>query len=144
MVLLGIIRIAIPQYPSEKINFFLNSDLSLQQIIIFMYGWARDFPQNDIAYEAGITPTSYHTLVVWCNFYRKNCEQNLIDHSMVTGGLNASGSPKMMKIDDCNFFHKKYRGQWRDGHWVFEGIERSSRKCFLVEVSDRTAETLSA
>jgi len=32
--------------------------------------------------------------------------------------------------------------QWRDGHWVFGGIERDSGKCFLIEVPDRCAATL--
>ena len=48
-----------------------------------------------------------------------------------------------MEIDESKYFHRKYhRGQYRDGHWVFGGIERVSGKCFLVEVPDRTAATL--
>jgi hypothetical protein len=34
------------------------------------------------------------------------------------------------------------RGQWREGHWVFGGVERNSEKYFLVEVPDRTEVTL--
>ncbi|KAK9709876.1 hypothetical protein QE152_g26375 [Popillia japonica] len=50
---------------------------------------------------------------------------------------------KVVEIDESKFFHRKYhRGQWREGHWVFGGIERGSGKCFLVEVADRAAETL--
>jgi hypothetical protein len=51
---------------------------------------------------------------------------------------------KVVEINESKFFHRKYhRGQWRAGHWVFGGIERYTKKCFLVEVPDRTAETLS-
>ena len=32
----------------------------------------------------------------------------------------------------------------RRGHWVFGGIECDFGKCFLVEVPDRTVETLRA
>jgi hypothetical protein len=40
------------------------------------------------------------------------------------------------------FFTGNTTGQWREGHWVFGGIERNSGKCFLVEVPDRTEATL--
>jgi hypothetical protein len=40
-------------------------------------------------------------------------------------------------LDESKFFHRKYnRGRWKRGTWVFGG------KCFLVEVDDRRAETL--
>ena len=51
--------------------------------------------------------------------------------------------PKIVEIDESKFFHRKYhRGQWREGHWVFGGIERGTKKCFLVEVAQRNAQTL--
>jgi hypothetical protein len=84
-------------------SFFSGSHLSLQQILLIIYGWAKD---------------------------------------IVIGGLNDDMTSKVVEIDESKFFHRKYhRGQWR--HWVFGGIERNTRKCFLVEVPDRTAETLS-
>ena len=36
---------------------------------------------------------------------------------------------------------KDNRGRKVDGVWVFGGIERDSRRCFLVTVEDRSAET---
>jgi len=48
-----------------------------------------------------------------------------------------------VEIDETKYFHRKYhRGVWKEGHWVFGGIERGSRKCFMVEVADRRADTL--
>jgi hypothetical protein len=86
-------------------SFFSGSHLSLQQILLIIYGWAKD---------------------------------------IVIGGLNDDMTSKVVEIDESKFFHRKYhRGQWRAGHWVFGGIERNTKKCFLVEVPDRTAETLS-
>ncbi|KAK9731651.1 hypothetical protein QE152_g13471 [Popillia japonica] len=71
------------------------------------------------------------------------CEQSLIDNPTIIGGLNEDLTAKVVEIDESKFFHRKYhRGQWREGHWVFGGIERGSGKCFLVEVADRAAETL--
>ncbi|KAK9754939.1 hypothetical protein QE152_g903 [Popillia japonica] len=65
--------------------------------------------------------------------------KRLTSQSFFTGDLTA----KVVEIDESKFFHRKYhRGQWRESHWVFGGIERGSGKCFLVELADRAAETL--
>ncbi|CAH1381532.1 unnamed protein product [Tenebrio molitor] len=62
----------------------------------------------------------------------------------LTGVLFVEMSSKVVEIDESKFFHRKYhRRRWRAGHWVFGGIERNTKKCFLVEVPDRTVETLS-
>jgi hypothetical protein len=46
---------------------------------------------------------------------------------------------KVVEINESKFFHRKYhRGQWSAGHWVFGEIERNTRKCFLVEVTEVT------
>ena len=48
-----------------------------------------------------------------------------------------------MEIDESKFGKRKYhRGRRVDGVWVFGGIERESRRCFMVSVEDRTAVTL--
>jgi len=57
--------------------------------------------------------------------------------------MDAQGEPIKAEIDQSKFLHRKYhRGQRRQGHWVFGGIERWSGKCFLVEVDDYSATTL--
>ena len=35
-----------------------------------------------------------------------------------------------------------HRGRYRDGQWVFGGVEQESRNCFLVAVSNRKTDTL--
>ena len=51
--------------------------------------------------------------------------------------------PVVVEIDESKFFNRKYnRGKWKEGHWVFGGIERESGKCFLLEVEDRKKPTL--
>jgi hypothetical protein len=79
------------------------------------------------------------------SFCREICEQHLMDHPMQIGGLDQNDMSVVVEIDASKFFHRKYkynRGQWREGHWVFGGVERNSEKCFLVEVPDRTEVTL--
>ena len=49
-----------------------------------------------------------------------------------------------MAIDESKYFHRKYsRGRFRDGHWVFGGIDVDDpSKCFLVPVERRDRATL--
>ena len=62
---------------------------------------------------------------------------------MEIGGIDENGESLVVEIDETKFFHRKYhRGLWGEGHWIFGGIERGSGRCFLVEVPDRTRETL--
>ena len=98
--------------------------------------------QSEIQHEAGMNDVP-NTLADWANFCRDVCEVDLETNSSVIGGINADGTPTVVEIDESKFFHRKYhRGQWRPGHWVFGGIERESRNCFLIEVPDRAVETL--
>ena len=91
--------------------------------------------------EAGVTTD--HAVVDWCNFMRDECAVWLENNADEIGGLDDNGVPIIVEIDESKYFHRKYhRGQWRDGHWVFGGIERGSGKCFLIEVPDRRATTL--
>ena len=74
----------------------------------------------------------------WCNFAREVCATILENNTEAIGGEG-----KIVKIDESKFGKRKYhRGRRVDGVWVFGGIERGSRKCFLVTVEDRTADTL--
>ena len=122
-------------------SFFKESRMSLHSIIVIMYCWARDIPQKNACEEAG--GASPRTIVDWYNFCRDICAQWLENNPMEIGGLTENGDSIVVEIDESKFFHRKYhRGQWRQGHWVFGGIESQSRKCFLVEVPDRRRETL--
>lgn len=48
---------------------------------------------------------------------------------------------KDVEIVESKFYHCKYRGQWREGYWVFGGIEQASANCFRVEVPDHRSES---
>nr|XP_022903262.1 uncharacterized protein LOC111415684 [Onthophagus taurus] len=125
-------------------SFFQNSKLKLTQILDIVYGWAREHPQYEAARDAKLGERSTHTIVDWYNFCRDITEQHLVDNPTQVGGFDENTLlSKTVEIDESKFFHRKYhRGQWREGHWVFGGIERGSGNCFLVEVPDRTENTL--
>jgi len=85
----------------------------------------------------------WYIIVDWCNFMREECRLWLTNNNEQIGGMDTNGEPTVVEIDKPKYFHRKYhRGQWRDGQWVFGGIERDSGKCFLTEVLDRYAATL--
>ncbi|KAJ8944617.1 hypothetical protein NQ314_009436, partial [Rhamnusium bicolor] len=53
------------------------------------------------------------------------------------------GEGKIVEIDEAKRGKRKYnKGRYLEGQWVFGGIERRSRKFFLVAVEDRSAGTL--
>lgn len=124
-------------------SFFTRSHLTLHQITILMYCFSHDFPQNKTMIETDIARAD--TVMEWFNFCREDISRFLENHATGIGGFDEFGQPKVVEIDESKYFHRKYhRGAFRDGHWVFGGVERESGKCFLVEVPDRSAATLEA
>jgi hypothetical protein len=45
-----------------------------------------------------------HTIVDWCNFCRKVCEVDLEEHLMEIDGFDEFEQPKVVEIDESNFF----------------------------------------
>ena len=107
-----------------------------------MYCFSKDFPQNVTRNEVGIQEAN--TIPDWFNFCREDIGRYLDRHGTEIGGTDLNNEP-VVEIDELKYFNRKYdRGAWHPGNWVFGGIERVSRKCFLMEVPDRTAQTLEA
>ena len=122
-------------------SFFTKSHLTLKQIVMMIYCFAQDMPQNLSRHEAQID--NEKTVMDWFNFCREDAARYLERRPTEIGGLDDNGDPVIVEIDESKYFHRKYhRGAWREGHWVFGGVERGSGKCFLLEVPDRTAATL--
>ena len=126
-------------------SFFDKSHIPLSRIILLIYYWAKMTQQTTVREELEIG--SDHTTVDWYNFCRDVCEHYLVNNPVQIGGIdlddNGNIVPKVVEIDESKFFHRKYhRGQWREGHWVFGGIERGSNKCFFFEVDRRDEATL--
>jgi len=115
----------------RKDSFFYKSHLQLRQLLCFLYFWAVNASQTLLMREAEITREA---AVDWCNFARDVCYAWVTDHSGPIGGIDAQGNPISVQIDESKFMHRKYhRGQYREGHWVFGGIEDGTNNCFLVE-----------
>ncbi|GFN79987.1 hypothetical protein PoB_000649300 [Plakobranchus ocellatus] len=71
-----------------------------------------------IKHETGIDTN--HTIVDWCNFLLEECETWLANNPHEIGGMVANGNPLVIESDESEYFLRKYyRGQWREGHWIF-------------------------
>lgn len=120
----------------RKGSWFESSHMTLEQVLKFTYMWVWRCEQQFIMRECRIG--SFSTIVDWCHFSREVCATILETESGPIGGIG-----KIVEIDESKFGKRKYhRGRRVDGVWVFGGIERGSRKCFLVTVEDRSAATL--
>ena len=120
----------------RKGSWLEGSHLTLEQILKFTYMWVWRCDQEFIMRECRMGSCS--TIVDWCSFAREVCATILEVESQPIGGVG-----KIVEIDESKFGKRKYhRGRRVDGVWVFGGIERESRRCFMVSVEDRTAATL--
>ncbi len=126
-------------------SFFEKSHLSLDQIILFTYCWSKDWPLKDCAAESG--GMAKHTQVDWANFLRDICQADLMTNPPQIGGwyddANGVMQPEIVELDETLLSHAKYhRGRHVGTRWIFGGIQRSNGACFMVEVPNRTKETL--
>ncbi|XP_005113250.1 uncharacterized protein LOC101852594 [Aplysia californica] len=84
--------------------------------------------------------TSSETVADLYNYCREVIVESLYcgDEVRQIGGANYS-----VEVDEAKFGKRKYnRGRVVDGQWVFGGICRETKECFLVPVQDRTQDTL--
>ncbi len=124
-------------------SFFAKSNLPLSKIILMLYCWAVRCSQKWILHEFRI---SQDTAVNWCVFFREIAEVHNAANPIAIGGVDYQTMQALtVEIDESYFFHRKYhRGAFRQGFWVFGGIERESRRCFAVQVQGRDRRTLEA
>lgn len=95
-------------------------------------------PRQEIAMDAfGLAD---RTVVDWFSFCRQVCLDWCGDNSSRLGGPG-----RTVEIDEAKIGKSKYhRGRWIEGYWIFGGIERETGRVFVVQVPDRTKETLIA
>lgn len=120
-------------------SWFAGSHLKLEQIVKLTYYWVNKLPQEFVQRELRIG--SRKTLIEWYNFAREVCVKIIQRESEIIGGNGV-----VVEIDETIFRHKKYNKNKKreDDYWVFGGIERQGKKCFLEVVEDRSASTLVA
>ena len=108
------------------------------KLILFISAWVRkEFSHSHIRENLQL---SRETSVDWRSFCSEVTEHILANQEQI-GGNNI-----IVEIDESKFGKTKYhRGRELQGVWVFGGIERDSKKSFIIpllETSQRNAETL--
>lgn len=114
------------------------SKLSLDAIMKFIYWWSRGLASITFCErEIGIEESA----VIDCAHYmREVCASFILlqlQHQI--GGNNMT-----VEIDEALFTNKNNVGRVLPEQWVFGGICRESKECFMMAVDDRTSATLLA
>lgn len=118
-------------------TFFEQSQLELWQILTLMNFWAQGIDSHEII-ERHCKISSPKTVVEWKKSLRELCGEYFLKHPCVIGGPG-----RIVEIDESAWTKRKYnRGRRVNNQWVFGGIDRDSRECFLVLVDRRDAATL--
>ena len=113
-----------------------GSHLSVEQVLKLTYLWVWKCSESFVMREVKIG--GEHTIVDWFNFCREVAVEVMQKESVQIGGVG-----EVVEIDESKFGKRKFnKGRRVDGVWVFGGICRRTRDCFLVPVEDRTASTL--
>lgn len=114
--------------------------LKMKKIMKIIYKYIQRVPFLDIAYDLKIDRKT-------ASLYSMMCRDAIISYitssSERIGGLDPSGLPKIVEIDESLFFRAKYnRGNHTPGQWYVGGIERGTKKAFLVPVLNRNTNTI--
>ena len=122
-------------------SWFCGSHLSISKILALTYAWAHSFMTSQAMHETSSRDktTSSAKVVDWYNYCRKVCSEIISRHH--TGRRGGPG--KIVEIDESKFGRRKYhRGRVVEGQWVFGGICRETKECFVMLVNSRDKATL--
>lgn len=121
----------------RKGSWFERSSLKWQNIMIIIYHWAMPFDLDRISYEGDI---NMDTAKEWCASCRRVCQEYLEKYPIEIGGIDPLDEQKVVEIDETVFESGDCK------KLVFGGVERRTKgkKCFLLEVPDKTEGTLRA
>lgn len=116
--------------------FFYKSCLKINEILHLSFVWLCGAP-NDFALS--YFGYSSHTVAAYFYYFRQ-----LVADSLEEIDFKIGGEGVVVEIDESKFGKRKYEhGHPVEGVWILGGVERTEeRKVFLVQVPDRTADTL--
>ena len=108
-------------------------------MVLFLYVYARELTTVKFCYEE--IRIKKNTTVFWCNKIREMMANFVLKEADVRIG----GKGKIVEVDVSCFTRSKSRkGRKSPQQWVFGGIERGSKKMFLVKVKYRDTVSLIA
>lgn len=103
---------------------------------MFIYCWTKKYTTTNFCNDE--LSMSTETMTNWKNYLREVCADSLIKNPMIIGG------PEMVvEIDESCFSKRKYNvGKMYPQQWVFGGICRETKECFIYAVPNRNEKTL--
>ena len=122
-------------------SWFSGSRLSIEKVLALTYAWAHKFTTTQAVHETSLDDetTLTETVIDWYNFCREVCAHRIMNHH--AGPIGGPGTT--VEIDESKFGKIKYhQGRKIEGKWVFGGLCRETKACFLVPVERRDKETL--
>jgi transposase-like protein len=121
-------------------SIFEGSRLPMRTLFLIMYKYLNRTSMQDIAFELNV---NRGTVAEYADLVREAIAEHIFSENERLGGLNPDGTNKVVEIDESLFFKRKYsRGRLTDGQWYIGGIERGSKKAFIVPVQNRNTETI--
>lgn len=117
-------------------SFFANSKLSCRKILNIARKWLNGDSTNSIVSSTAVSRPSVTSFLSYL--------REVVADSLEVEDYTIGGEGIIVEIDETKISKRKYnRGHRVEGAWVLGGVERTEeRKLFLVEVPDRTANTL--
>ena len=117
-------------------TIFQNSKASIKEIILFIYQFSVS--EHSCQWSNRELGWSSATFVEWSQILRSVCSCELLRTHDKIGGPG-----DIIEIDETVVSRRKYnRGRLVKTQWLFGGISRQTKRCFMVEVEDRSAATL--
>lgn len=124
------------QHSICKNTFFSSVHLSINDTLLLGYCWLAKMSYETLL---DILHNSSATVTTFTSHFRQLVADSLDFEDLIIGGENV-----IVEVDEAKFGKRKFnRGHHVEGCWILGGVERTpERKAFLVEVSNRRAETL--
>ena len=117
-------------------TIFFKSKLKIGDVLLIGYCWLSKITNESVLMILGHSSATISNFYI---YYRK-----LIGDSLNQINVTIGGEGIIVEVDKAKFGKRKYnRGHPVEGCWILGGVERTQdRKAFLIEVPDRTADTL--